>query len=214
MRTIALLLLVLCLSCTAGCFLLDERQVTLAPPPVPVNPVPTTDSGMATAQPADLALVLADLPAGYIIRERADIAYSDITPLAREQGWKGGYLAVFYRMNAEKIDVTAISQRIGIYNVNNIHLLDKTLEPVFEAAEYDLRATANASITVTELPFPKTGDRTSSFRSVDANDPYEIITYTVIFTKKNVIETIEMRGTTTDYELLKTIVNKAADRIR
>jgi len=214
MRTVALLVLVLCLSCTAGCFLLDERQVTPSPTSVPSTPLPTIDSGMSTIEPAQMALTLTDLPAGYIIRERSDIAYSDISPLARGQGWKNGYLASFYRMNAEKYDVTAISQRIGVYSVNNIHLLDKTMGPVFDAAESDLLAMANASITVTELPFPKTGDQTSAFRTLDTNDPYGIVVYTVIFTKRDVIEKIEMRGTTTDYELLKSLVAKAEDKIK
>ena len=40
------------------------------------------------------------------------------------------------------------------------------------------------------------------------------ITYTVIFTKKDALEQIEMRGTTTDYEALKEIALKAALKIQ
>jgi hypothetical protein len=214
MRTVALLVLVLCLSSTAGCFVLDERQVTPVATPAPATPFPITDSGMSTIEPAEMALALSDLPVGYIIRERSDIAYSDISPLAREQGWKKGYLVSFYRMNAEKYDITAISQRIGVYQIDNIHLLDRTMGPVFETAESDLFARANVSVSVTELPFPKIGDQTVAFRIIDANDPYQVTKYVVLFTTKNVIESVEMRGTTTDYELLKSLVKKAADKIR
>jgi hypothetical protein len=36
----------------------------------------------------------------------------------------------------------------------------------------------------------------------------------VIFTKKDVLEQIEMKGTTTDYEVLKNIAGTAAGKIR
>ncbi|MEI8331248.1 MAG: hypothetical protein WCF90_06325 [Methanomicrobiales archaeon] len=42
----------------------------------------------------------------------------------------------------------------------------------------------------------------------------DIAVYTVIFSKKNVFETVTMGGTTTDYEMLKEIVRKAADEIQ
>ncbi len=215
MRTAAVLTLVLCtIIITAGCFMLDERKVTPAATTIPITPLQTTDTGMSALDPADMALQLTDLSGGYIIRERADIAYQDTSPFSREQGWKKGYLASFYRMNTEKYDITAIEQRIGVYNIESIHLLDRTMGLVFDSAESDLLATANASVTVTELPFPKTGDQTAAYRIVDANDPYGIVKYVVLFTKKDVIESIEMRGTTTDYESLKAIVTKAAGKIR
>jgi len=214
MRIAVLLALVLCaVVVTAGCFLLDERKVPAAAT-IPVTSPQIADTGMSVLDPAEMALQLTDLPSAYIIRERADIAYRDVSPLAQEQGWKKGYLASFYRMNAEKYDVTAISQRIGVYNVADTHLIDRTMGTVFDSAESELLATANASVTITELPFPKTGDRTAAYRILDANDPYGIIRYVVLFTRKDVIESIEMRGTTTDYENLKAIAAEAAGKIR
>lgn len=213
MRTAAVLVIVLSLVCTTGCFLLDKREV-VPPPTAFVTPVPTQDSGMSVLDPADMALQLTDLPGGYIIRERSDIAYADISPLAREQGWKKGYLVSFYRMNVNQYAITAITQRIGVYQVENVHLLDKRMEPVFENVKSDLLAVANASVSVTEMPFPKTGDRTAALRTIDSNDPFGVVTYTVIFTKKDVIEQVGMRGTTTDYEVLKEIVGKASEKIR
>ncbi|OPY39293.1 MAG: hypothetical protein A4E35_00063 [Methanoregula sp. PtaU1.Bin051] len=215
MRTAVLPVLILCAAIvSAGCFMLDERKVPPAVTTVQVAPEQTVDTGMSTIDPSDMALQLTDLPAGYIIRERADIAFLDISPFSQEQGWKKGYLASFYRMNAEKYDITAISQRIGIYNVANEHLLDRTMGPVFESAEADLLETANASVSITELPFPKTGERTAAYRIIDANDQYGVVKYVVIFTSRDVIESIEMRGTTTDYEILKDIAAKAEGKIR
>ena len=207
-----LLLCAFCIVWSAGCFLLDERPaaapVTSA---VTTLPEPTTESIAVTLDPSDMALRLTDLPSGYIVRERGDIAYSDIDPLAREQGWTSGYLASFYRMNAEKYDLTAITQRIGVYRIDNMHALNRTMEEIFETAESGLRETENMSVT--ELPFPKTGEQSGAFRLVNASDQYGVTEYVVLFTKKNVIESVSMRGTTTDYELLKDLVETAADKV-
>jgi hypothetical protein len=213
MRTALLLAIVLCMACTSGCFLLDERPAKEVLPPVTTIALPTT-AGFSLPDPSGMALQLADLPAGYIIRERSDIAYADIAPLARDLGWKRGYLSSFYRLNADKYDATAISQKISVYYVSNEHLLDKTMGPVFDMAKTGLTGSANGSVTVTELPFPSAGDRTAAFRTVDASDPYGIVVYTVIFTRGNIIEQVEMRGTTTDSEVLKSVVAKAAEKIR
>lgn len=214
-KTIPLLLLVMCIPFTAGCFLLDERPVvTTVPPTEQATAAPTTMAGLATREPADMALQLTDLPAGYIIQERADIAYSDISPVARDQGWKKGYYVSFYRMNAEKFDVTKISQRIGVYQIDNVHFTDRTMGTVFDAAEAEVLEMANATVAVTELPFPRTGDQTSAYRITDANDPYGIMKYIVLFTNENVFERVEMLGTTTDYETLKSIILKADAKIR
>jgi hypothetical protein len=53
-----------------------------------------------------------------------------------------------------------------------------------------------------------------AFRETRNADPLDLAVYTVIFTKKNVFETITMGGTTTDYETLKDVVRTAADRIQ
>ena len=42
----------------------------------------------------------------------------------------------------------------------------------------------------------------------------DITSYSVIFVKKNVFEQMHMEGTTTDYEVLKTIAQTAAGRIQ
>jgi len=160
-----------------------------------------------------MALQLSDLPAGYIVRERADIPYSDASSFAREQGWQKGYQASFYRMDADKYDVTSITQRIGVYYIGNVNLIDSHMQMVFDEAESDLLALANDTVTVTELPFPQIGSDSTAYRISDANNTYGIMRYVVIFTKGNVIEAIEMKGTTTDFEELKGITATAAGKI-
>ncbi len=208
-----LLVLALSISCTAGCFLLDERAPATPTTAIPALPTTVPESPLAAAEPSAMALLVTDLPAAYIIRERGDITYSDISPLAREQGWKKGYSVSFYRMNAEKYDITALSQRIGVYQIENVHYLNRTMDQIFETAEDEVLALKNSSVSVTEIPVPRIGDKTSAYRILDANSAYGVTKYVLLFTKKNVIEAIEMRGTTTDYEVLKGLGEKAARKI-
>jgi hypothetical protein len=154
-----------------------------------------------------MALQLSDLPDGYSIRERSDVSYAEVSPMARDEGWKKGYYVSFYRMNVKNYDITGITQQISSYPLNRMTL-------IYDEVKNNLITRADASVSVTELPFPKTGDRTIALRSMDPNDQYGIITYTVIFTKKDVLEQIEMRGTTTDYEVLKDSAQKAASKIQ
>jgi len=198
--------ILICTLCTAGCFLLDPAP-QVVPPTTPVTLPPTPESRIATVEPSGMALQLADLPEGYVIRERSDVAYADINPLARNEGWKKGYYVAFYRMNTRNYDITGITQQISVYPPDRIRI-------IFEEVKTGVASRANASVSVAELPFSKTGDRSIALRFTDANDQYGIMTYTVIFTKKDVLEQIEMKGTTTDYEVLKNIAGTAAGKIR
>ena len=198
--------ILICTLCTAGCFLLDPAP-QVVPPPTQVTLPSTPESRTATVEPSAMALQLADLPDGYVIRERSEVAYADINPLARDEGWKKGYYVSFYRMNTQNYDITGITQQISVYPSDRIRI-------IFEEVKSGVESRANASVSVTELPFPKTGDRAIALRLTDANDQYGIMTYTVIFYKKDVLEQIEMKGTTTDYEVLKNIAGTAAGRIR
>ncbi|WAC04471.1 MAG: hypothetical protein OS112_08370 [Methanoregula sp.] len=198
--------ILICTMFTAGCFLLDPGP-QLIPPTTLQTLSPTPESRTSTVEPSGMALQLSDLPQGYVIRERSEVAYSDVKVLARDEGWKKGYYVAFYRMNTQNYDITGITQQISTYPLDRIRI-------IFDEAKSDIMTRVNASVSVTELPFPKTGDRSIALRLIDANDQYGIMTYTVIFTKKDVLEQIEMKGTTTDYEVLKNIAGTAAGKIR
>jgi len=198
--------ILICTLCTAGCFLLDPAPQVVSPTRQVTLP-PTPESRIATVEPSGMALQLADLPDGYVIRERSDVAYADINPLARDEGWKKGYYVAFYRMNTWNYDITGITQQISVYPTDRIRI-------IFDEVKSGVESRSNASISVAELPFSKTGDQSIALRFIDANDQHGIMTYTVIFTKKDVLEQIEMKGTTTDYEVLKDIAGTAAGRIR
>jgi len=164
------------------------------------------ESPVSTLPAADMALQLPDLPSDYILRDRTAIAYAGISPVFRDLGWRQGYQVSYYRMNKDVDDITTIIQEINLYpldNVKEVYSLEKEalLPPDDNATDY-------------QVPFPLQGDRSVAWRETRSGDHGTIVTYTVIFTKKNVYEKISMTGTTTDYETLKDIAQKAVSKIR
>jgi hypothetical protein len=153
-----------------------------------------------------MALQLSDVPPDYRLKDSTVIAYSEVSQLARDLDWQQGYQATFYRMNWEKGDMTGIHQFISFYPTENI-------DKVYAIEIEGIRSGKNGT-TRHEIPFPTIGDQSMAFRETRSADPLDLAIYTVIFTKKNVFETIMMGGTTTDYETLKYVVRTAADRIK
>lgn len=201
---IALILVVQLAICSAGC---------LSPAPVPPlqqtplpSVTPSPESTSAVVAPGDMALQLTDVPADYLLKDRTVTAYSEVSPQTRDLGWRQGYRVTFYRLNREKDDMTGIRQSISIYPPENIGKV--------YAIETEGIISSKDGSTRYEIPFPSIGDKSIAFRETHAGDPQDLAVYTIIFSKKNVFETITMGGTTTDYEALKDIVRKAADKIR
>jgi hypothetical protein len=153
-----------------------------------------------------MALQLSDLPADYVLRDRTALAYAGIGQVFRDLGWRQGYAVSFYRLDKEMDDTTSINQEIHVYpldNLNDVYSLEKEalLPPDDDPADY-------------QVPFPQLGDRSVAWREIRTGADGTVVTYTVIFTRKNVYEKISMAGTTTDYETLKDIAGKAAAGIR
>ncbi|MHB8164677.1 MAG: hypothetical protein ACYDDV_10130 [Methanoregula sp.] len=203
-RLIALMLIVQVAIISAGCLAPAAAPVTQAPLPPVISLTPESTS--ATITPGDMALQLADIPPDYLLRDRRVIAYSEVSQLAHDLGWQQEYVATFYRMNRETDDLTGIRQSISIYPPEN-------MVKVYAIATEELLA-SQEGITRFEIPFPAIGDKSIAFRETRAGDLQDFATYTMIFKKKNVFETITMGGTTTDYETLKDIARKAAEKIQ
>lgn len=149
-----------------------------------------------------MALQPSDLPSDYILQDRSVMALPEVSPLARELGWRQGYFVSFYRRTSNTDDVTWIRQSINIFsaeNINGIFLLEKE----------ELKNQQLTPGTRYEIPFPAVGERSIAFRDTNPADTERPVTYTVIFTKKNVYEKITMSGTNTDYETLKRLVLRA-----
>jgi hypothetical protein len=202
------LILVTFILCSAGCLesLAGEppkTTVTTAVPPI----VTTTETPRLPEQSSDMALQPADLPSGYTLQDRTVIALPEVSSLARQLGWQQGYYVSFYNRNGNNEIITRIWQSVSIFasdNINGIFLLEKE----------DLKKEHLTPGTRYEIPFPAIGERSIAFRETNPLDPERPVTYTVIFTKKNVYEKITMSGTSTDYETLKRLAQRAEILIR
>jgi len=204
-RTCALVLVIIALTCAAGCTNQAATPATSLETSEPTI-IPTQESVSATIPVADMALQLTDLPAEYILRDRSVITSPDVTQLTRDLGWREGYYVTFDRTGRSKNDQTRIRQSINVFPVDNMN-------KVFTLEKVALSEGQNTFSSPYEIPFPTIGDRSIAYRMT--NVPVEgQVTYTVIFTKKNAFERITMAGTSTDYETLKDVVQKAAAKIR
>ena len=155
-----------------------------------------------------MALQLADIPSDYILKDRSDVPYTKTTQLSRDLGWREGYSVTFFRMNQEKFDMTGLRQTISQYPIQNMHR-------VFDMAKEEMVSPVNGGTgTIFELPLAKIGDESIAYKRENTSAPYSVPVYTILFVKKDVFETLEMGGTTTDYETLKELARIAADKIR
>ena len=197
------LILTAFLLCSAGC--LDSRPGGLPEPantPVPATTVSTVSTTWVVEQSSDMALQPSDLPADYVLQDRTVMALQDVSPLARELGWRQGYYVSFYRRNINNNEITRIRQSVSVY-------LSDDISGVYLLAKEELKEQQLTPGSRYEIPFPPVGEQSIAFRETHPLDPERPVTYTVIFTKKNEFEKITMSGTNTDYETLKRLVQRA-----
>jgi len=199
------LFLAIILLCSGGC--LDTLAgappaVTLAITAAPNAVIATPESTIVLEQSSDMALQPADFPSDFVLQDRTVIALPEVSQLARQLGWREGYYVSFYRRNGNNEIITRIWQSVSIFsseNINGVFLLEKE-----QLKEQQLTPGSRY-----EIPFPAIGERSIAFRETNPLDPERPVTYTVIFTKKNVFEKITMSGTNTDYETIKRLAQRA-----
>jgi hypothetical protein len=149
-----------------------------------------------------MALQPSDMPSDYLLQDRTVIALPEVSSLARQLGWQQGYYVSFYRRNGNTEIITRIWQSVNIFssaNINGVFLLEKE----------ELKKEQLSPGTRYEIPFPAIGERSIAFRETNPLDPERPVTYTVIFTKKTIYEKITMSGTSTDYEMIKRLAQRA-----
>ena len=149
-----------------------------------------------------MALQPSDLPSDYILQDRSVMASPEVSQLSRDLGWRKGYFVSFYRMDSNNNVLTRIRQSVSIFTSDGMN-------GVFLVEKEDLENQQISPETQYEIPFPAVGERGIAFRDTNPADTERPVTYTVIFTKKNVHEKITMSGTNTDYETLKRLVQRA-----
>lgn len=199
--SLLLILLVLAAGCTSS-----EDPSSSPATPVPAPVLPTTESPSASVTVSDMALGLTDLPSDYILRDRSVMTTPDVTQLTRDMGWQQGYFVTFDRTGRIRSDQTRIRQSVYVFPVENIRRVYSLEKIAFEGTE-------SMMASPYEIPFPDIGENSIAYRMTDTPESGQV-TYTVLFTKKNVFERITMSGTSTDYETLKEIAGIAAEKIR
>jgi hypothetical protein len=193
---------------SAGCLsaIFPHPVPVSTPSPTPV-PAPTTESPVATVPVSQMALQPSDIPSDYILKDRSDRTYLEMSQMSHDLGWRAGYAVSYYRVNQEKYDLTGLRQLIDLYPLANMN-------KVFDIEKEAIESQNTGTTKIYELPCPKLGERTLAYRKTDDQSHLSISTYTIIFTKKDVYEELTMSGTTTDFETLKELAQSAAEKIR
>lgn len=162
----------------------------------------TEQPKLATKQPSELILDVSDFTGNYTIKERAPRLKSDLDQDAITLGWKDGYFAQFIRIGDNLFDMSGVLQWVSVYPIENV------------SKAFDLPKESNENITYEELPSPAIGDRSKAWRITEKTEYDTYRYYRIQFIKMNVMETLEMRGTATDYEALKVLAVKAEVKIK
>ena len=158
---------------------------------------------VTTKQPSELILTLSDLGEGYTTKESTPRLKSDVSEEGISWGWKDGYYVRHARVGENIFDVTVIEHWVSIYPIENV---GKNLEQGEES---------NENVTYEELPSPNIGDKSRAWRVTTSDSSGESNRYYEIeFIKMNIYERVDMSGTTTDYETLKTLAKKAEAKIK
>ncbi len=133
---------------------------------------------------------------------------------ALARGWQSGYYAHYRWIGNTLFDVT------HIYNYNSIYPLENdkinTSVTFTDIQKQYPVGKINNGVNVTsvsQLSDPKIGDQSVAYRVV-LNDGYTSYTlYGIQFSKLNVLDYVEMEGTSIDYEVLKSLATTAANKV-
>jgi len=182
----------------SGC----TQQTTTAPETNKVTPQEQPKTKLSSLEPSNLILQLSDLSSNFSIKERTERVRSDVNEDARNLGWKKGYYVRFVK-GETLLDMMVIEHSISIYPIENI---SKVITTQWKSDD---------NVTYDELSKPNLGDDSRAFRITQKSEfGQENRVYLIEFVKMDVYEALYMRGTTTDFEILKELAKKAEAKIK
>jgi hypothetical protein len=194
----------------------------------PASPVSVTSATgpVPVGDPEQLALTQSDMPLGFTLVESRAKTSADLSKIAMELGWQGGYVARFTGPAAGGMGGSEIVQSIAIYP-------EKTIPDVITLAEQQGRSDSSlvysdltvrglgenarafsgkAGMQVTIKPTPANpvvaGMKSGEVQAVSTNDVAMII-----FSKGNTFEAFRMTGPSADTALLLELALKAYAKI-
>ena len=170
---------------------------------------PPPERTLGTIEPADLALQLSDLPAGFTIQEKWERARSEVRQSAVDKGWKKGYHVMFRRLNESTLQVEYLTQDIDVYPI-------ETVNQALAQGNAEMLQRGEDAYQVDQLPNPKIGDSSQAYsvklmkksKNINARGLF------IQFVKKDVYEQIVMLSVLEDYESLNEIAKIASAEIK
>lgn len=158
-------------------------------------------SKTTTKDTSEMVLQVSELPEGYVLKDRAPRTKSDINEIALNLGWQGGYYISFSKTDDNNFQITVIEERISKYPTENI------LKVLTEQQ-------SNENMTVEKMNIEKIGDKSFAYKITGETDFSSYVGYYEIeFIKKNVYVDLTMSGNAKDFELLKELAQKVANKI-
>ncbi|MDD1703401.1 MAG: hypothetical protein LUQ31_10520 [Methanoregula sp.] len=177
-----------------------------------------TGSNGTVVSLAPLALNAGDVPSGFTLTSSREKTSDEVSDMAKEIGWREGYVTEFTKTGNDTANTTTITQTITGYNTTNlagIISMVKKSEQTYTGYRFS------------DLPLPATGSETLAYEAtVNASaqskdfitgNPVESAVVTVasqdyqevIFGKGDLMEVIRISGPGADYATLKNLAETA-----
>jgi len=169
---------------------------------------------ITSKEPSELAIQQSDFTItqnNWTLKERVERTRNDVGDYAKEIGWQKGYRITYY--TGQFPNIGYIEQGISFYPRENItKILDINNTNSLHYFWYNTTKD-NAYYVFDDLSDPRAGEKSIGYRITksvgsDAGTYYYIELY-----KLNVYEYFTIWGGTADYELLKDLARKGADKI-
>jgi hypothetical protein len=177
------------------------------PPPVSSwFSLPVHESNLSTAELSETILQPSDLPGNYTVVERRVRSLSDVSPIARNLGWKRGVIVRYQLAGPTAYCGPSIQQIISVYPPENI-------TRALPHPQYHKRIAQenNENVLVEELPEPGIGDASTATKITQKE--YVCSACLIDFTKNDVYSQIMVYGPAPDCESAKKLAERAAAKI-
>ena len=154
---------------------------------------------------SNFILATEDFPQGegWTLKDRVERGKTDVSEYGLNLGWKRGYLASYLRgdLNSDNLDYTRVDLYISEYPSENASLV--------------LRTEESDNFTLYDpLSDPMIGDESKAYKVITRdNSGVESISYRIEFRKDNLLYTLFIYGTRTDYTLLKDLAKKVEMKV-
>ncbi|OPY36671.1 MAG: hypothetical protein A4E35_01778 [Methanoregula sp. PtaU1.Bin051] len=180
-------------------------------------------------QSAQLILLPDDIPQDFFVIENRTKDEIDMSRLALDLGWRGGYIVRYQKNEGPSIPPTIISQNIAVYPAENLpEILHRGRSMAGSQDQY----------LIMDLPNPDIGDISTAIAAYENTKPeitmidpvssglkvpYSAASnvqvagqqpayYEIAFTRGNIYEIFRMSGPSTDYEILLGLARTAFNK--